>query len=203
MYVSFKNKCLISLVLILATVNFTGLSAVPKTWTKDSNGRVLVYRAEPSKAVGVIFGLMTATGLGISSVGFWPGIPSRERLLMILGFGTIGSIVSIPSALAFKYLYYDECNLLYKPLIIIDKHGITYDGQAKILWKNVCGYRPIENIIYNDGYTHRDNYIEISTDVDRLQIHEGRTTITWQMLYKLIDEAYKSYQEFEKEKVTA
>jgi len=57
--------------------------------------------------------------------------------------------------------------------------------------------------VYRDGHTYHDYYLEISTDVDKLQIHENKISITLKMLHKLVDEAYKSYQESEKEKITA
>ncbi len=200
MYINLKNKYLISVMIFLSILSSAGLLAEPKTWSKDESGRVLVYRAEPSKAVAVIFGTTTAIGLGISSMGFLPEIPSRERLELIVGFGILGSIISIPSALAFKYLYYDEYNALFKPLIVIDKHGISYEGHDKIAWKNICGYRAVQNIVYGEyGPVNCGYYIEISTDVARLEIPESRTAITWQKLQQLIDEAYKTYQKLEKE----
>jgi len=139
MHVSFKNKCLVSLVLILASASFGDLLATPKTWTKDTNGRVLVYRAEPSKLEAVGLGFTTALGLSCGGFGFLiPNKPLGERTIVVLfgaciaGFGAYGLTQ-----------WYHDYDSLYKPLIIMDKHGITYEGKDKVLWKRVCGYECI------------------------------------------------------------
>lgn len=199
MRIDFKIKYRVIFIAILMNVGFNVLALpekehVPKkTWTKDTNGRVLIYRAEPSTAEWAFCSAFTAIGLGVSSVGFWPGISPYDRLPLMICFGAIGSLITIPSAVFLKK-WYDEYNSLHKPLIIIDKFGITYEGKNKILWKNVCDYRPVERVIYGDGPADHFFYLEISTDVDRLEIYENKIAITWQMLYKLVDEAYKSYQ---------
>jgi hypothetical protein len=191
MYVRLK-KSVINVVLLGVLASFSDITAAPKTWSKDENGRVLIYRAEPSQIAGALLALMMVGGMSAVGMGLFSG--KLENIVF-------GSIIAIPSGLLFKYAYYDEQNALYKPIVVIDKHGITFEGHAKMLWKNVCGYRTVENIIYRDGYTTHEYYLEISTDVDRVNIPENRLAITWQMLYKLVDEAYKSYQEMAKEQV--
>lgn len=199
MYVSFKNKYLTSLVVILACSN-SNLSAASKTWTKDPNGRVLVYRAEPSKWEAAGWTIMSAFGSGLTFGGVCSKLKPKDNGPAIL----CGSIITAAGMYGL-WRWYHNYDSLFKPLIIMDRGGITYEGKDKILWKKICGYREMVRTTYNEwgvAVAH-ENYLEISTDVQKCEIYERDIAITLPMLYKLIDEAYKSYQELEKERVTA
>jgi len=199
MYVGLKNKSLVGLAVILAVASFNNASANPKTWTKDASGRVLVYRADPSKLEAACMGLFTAFGfpfIGASLLEHDKPMVNRTIVAFagacISGLGIYG-----------LSLWYHNYSSLFKPLIIMDRSGITYEGKDKISWKRICGYENVRHTVYIDGVRHEDNYLEISTDLDKLQIHERDIAVTLPMLYKLIDESYKEYQKLEKESVVA
>ncbi len=197
MHVNFKNKFLSGVMTLLVSANFSNVSATSKTWTKDANGRVLVYRAEPSKLEAAGLMVMTTFGAcailgGVSSVFK----PKDNRLAIFCG-----SIITTCGAYGLRQWYYNYSSL-FKPLIIMDRSGIIYEGKDKILWKKVCGYREMVRTTYNgNGVVTHENYLEISTDINKSEINERDIAITLPMLYKLIDEAYKLYQELEKENI--
>lgn len=200
MHASFKNKYLVRLVVILAIANFSSVSAAPKTWTKDASGRVLVYRAEPSKWEAVGLTMMSAFGGGITLGGACSVFKPKDNVAAVV----CGSIITLAGAYGL-WCWSHNYNSLFKPLIIMDRGGITYEGKDKILWKKICGYREMVRTIYNEwgiAVSHI-NYLEISTDVDKFEIFERDIAITLPMLYKLIDESYKAYQELEKENAAA
>lgn len=195
MYASFKNRFLVGLAVILAIVSFNNASANPKTWTKDASGRVLVYRAEPSKWEAVGLTMMSAFGGGITLGGACSVFQPKDNAVMVF----CGSIITLAGAYGL-WCWSHNYNSLFKPLIVMDRGGITYEGKDKILWKKISGYREMIRTIYHgNGVVTHENYLEISTDVDKFEIREYDIAITLSMLYKLIDESYKAYQELEKE----
>lgn len=195
MNVSLKNKWLVGLAVILAGTNFSNASANPKTWTKDASGRVLVYRAEPSKWEAVGLTMLSAFGSGMTLGGACSVFKPKDNALMVV----CGSIFTVAGAYGL-WCWSHNYNSLFKPLIVMDRGGITYEGKDKVLWKRICGYREMIRTIYHgNGVVTHENYLEISTDVSKFEIRESDIAITLSMLYKLIDESYKAYQELEKE----
>jgi hypothetical protein len=189
------NNKYIVIFMLLTSISFNNLSATPKTWTKDESGRVLIYRAEPSKLEAFGWTAMSGLGIAMTSGGVCSAFKSNDNLPMIFCGGVISAV-----GIYKLYEWYHNYSSLYKPLIVIDKYGITYEGKNKITWKRVCSYDHELYTVYVNGVRDHDvEYIEISTDTEKLQIMQHNVAITSKMLYKLIDESYKEYQKLEKE----
>lgn len=198
MFVNFKNEFLVGLVVVLAGASFGDVLATPKTWAKGANDCVLVYRAQPrpqfgQSAANFMAGMLSSLGVACLYVAYTkrkqPAARGVEWMAVKIAIG------SFIASLTAEKLYDRYYNPLFKPLIIIDKYGITYEGKDKMLWKEVREYKLI-------GKNYPD-YLEISTDIAILKISKCDIEITIAMLHELVDEAYKSYQELEKEKITA
>jgi hypothetical protein len=202
MYSAFKNKFLVSLFAILATTSFGNLSAEQKkTWSKDASDRVLIYRAEPSKLEAAALSFCAIWGLPFIYIGLRPEM-NRDAFLRIFGgaFVLCGTLFSGTSLYLLNEWYHDY-DSLHKPLIIIDKYGISYEGKDKILWKNVCECQRVNHIVFTNNGTRYWHGLEITTDVEKLQIYENKIAITLPMLFKLIDEAYSAYQASKRKKI--
>lgn len=205
MYLRLKNKYLAGLVLILASIGFNDLSAASKTWAKDESGRVLIYRAEPLKLE-----LLFATG--ISACGIFVGyftikffnLPLLLRNLRIISICALYSLSTTGLGIWNLNRWYHDYDSLYKPLIIIDKRGIIYEGKKKILWEKVSNY-----------YSELDSRLplrivtkpsllclRIISDIDELIIHDYEIAITMEELEELVDEFHSEYKNSVKEKVT-
>lgn len=194
MYNILKNKFFVGFVVVLI-VNFVDLSAEQKkTWYKDSSGRILIYRAEPSKLEALVAGIISLWGLPFICIGLKPEMYRDTVSGMIGGMFVLGGTAFSGTGIYLLNEWYHDYDSLHKPLIVIDKHGISYEGKEKILWKNLCGYQRFEHIIFTNNGTIYTYSLEITTDVDKFHIYEKKIAITLSKLHQLIDEAYSAYQ---------
>src|SRR5258708_32059979 len=116
MHLSLKNKWLISLMVLVVAVRANDLSAAPKTWTKDASGRVLIYRAEPSKNDLELAIMLCFSGFG--SIWLARYFSRHGELLFGILFGSHGiGLTTVSTCVLYKL--YDDYTSLYRPLIII------------------------------------------------------------------------------------
>lgn len=192
-YAHVKNKYFASLMLILVSASFNAaLATQRKAWSKDNSGRVLIYRAEPSTLEVVNGGFSVIMALSFLYIGLYPGINNLDRVIKkcctLLGIFYAGFGIYVLEQLHHEY------DSLHKPLVAIDRWGIVYEGKDKILWRNVCRYRRVGHIVFTNNGLRYWHGLEITSDVDTLQIYENKIAITLDMLCDLVDESYDIYK---------
>lgn len=200
MCISSVRKYLASLMVVILFTSINGNDykvTSKKTWTKNESGLVLIYRPAPTGLEATFW----TTILGLSMCSIYGGLYSKFFSPDSTGPAVLGGgMVAIFSGHVLWELYYDY-NLSHRPVIVMDRSGIACEGKDKIFWKNVWNYYIAEHITrdqYGVIVSHRYSFI-ISTCSQDYEI-DRRLAISLEMLYKLVDEAYKSYKEFEKER---
>lgn len=212
------------LVVILASASFGDVSAESKTYTKDANGRVLVYRAESLKLdffralmatmLGPLFLYDSVTDNILGGLIFHNNAINRPRGYFFdkaerFSSGVFGILGMCNAVKLWKWCCdYDS----YKPVMVIDKYGISYEGRKKILWKRAPQWEhqgsvgdSFSNVFFDllvnpKSFDTRRLTINTDTQSDNLTIYQQDIAITLEELEGLIDEAYSEYKKSEQEK---
>ncbi len=201
----YKTKSIISIFLIFLSFNFYIFTEVPKIgWKKDHNGNVLIYRSHSYlHFIGPTF---------IACLGIYLMFKnnSNQNIGMQIIHRLSGLGLASLSGYWLKLLYNRYCDI-EKPVIILTKDNITYEGEGFLkygishiggsmyergsgtyAWKSIkkvihfCRQVNSDNHVVND-----DNYLEIITEHGAFRIFENDIQISLYELIELINDFHK------------
>jgi len=178
---------------------------VPKIgWTKDNKGNVLIYRSH-SYAHFVGPALLACTGFYL----IFKNTSERTMGMRILR-GVMGVGLASSSGYWFKILYDRYCDI-EKPIIILTKNNITYEGEGFLkngvlhiggsmhergsgtyAWKSIKKViHKVRQVTSDNQVVGDDDYLEIITQHGAFRIFENDIQISLYELVELINDFYK------------
>ncbi len=150
-----------------------------KTYEKDEQGRVLIYRSAPR--IIILGSSLICCCLGLFCL-LAPSPQGKEikKIERCMGLPFLG----LGAYILNDWIY--TLRSMTKPILILDKEGLWYEGYGNVAWDDIKKLIPAGHVCRDDGVQY---YLEVVTKLGKqFEIREKKIAISMEELLVLTAE---------------